>query len=68
LVDWDDVGWKESILKEVFLPLDVDLIKSIPLSLNWPSDRVEWHCAANGELYVKLAFYYPKAVHDGTDL
>ena len=55
LINRDTAKWNLEMLDKVFLPIDVEVIKDIPLSNAWPPDRVG---SPNGELTVKLAYHF----------
>ena len=42
LIDQDKFVWKESLVKELFLPHEADMILGIPLSSRRPPDRIAW--------------------------
>ena len=58
LINKDTAEWNLEMLHKVFLPIDVEVIKDIPLSNAWPPNRVIWHGSPNGELTVKLAYHF----------
>lgn len=43
LIDYDLMGWKVDMLNNLFSPQDVDLIKSIPISIGEREDKLVWH-------------------------
>ena len=49
--------WRESIIKKVFVPCDVDTILSIPLCTSWPRDKLIWHFESNEKFSVRLAYH-----------
>jgi hypothetical protein len=57
LIDDNLMTWKVNLLKEIFLPRDVDVIKQIPLSLRNPCDKLIWTGTTNGKFSVKSAYY-----------
>ncbi|KAJ8445805.1 hypothetical protein Cgig2_027886 [Carnegiea gigantea] len=57
-IDKDKGEWRVDVLELVFLPVDVELIKSIPLSCSWARDRIVCHFATNRELPVKTAYHF----------
>ena len=46
------------MLELIFLPVGVEIINQIPLSVSWTDDRVVWHYSNNGELTVKSAYHF----------
>jgi len=48
-IDRDKGDWRVDMLELLFLPVDVELIKCIPLSCSWPCDHIVWHYATHGE-------------------
>lgn len=57
-IDRDNGSWKEDMVNLAFLPVDAEIIMNIPLSLNFPPDRLIWHFSSNGELTVKSAYHF----------
>ncbi|KAJ8453270.1 hypothetical protein Cgig2_008154 [Carnegiea gigantea] len=57
-IDRDRGEWRVDMLELVFLSVDVELIKRIPLSVSWPKDRIVWHYSTNGELTVRSAYHF----------
>lgn len=49
--------WNKELLYETFLPIDVELILSIPLSEEPHNDRRIWHYTTSGEFTVKSAYH-----------
>lgn len=49
------VQWDEAKLQQYLLGEDVELIKSLPISMNAP-DRWIWHYDSRGEYYVKSGY------------
>lgn len=56
-----DRRWERSLLNSLFLNRDVELICSIPLSLNDKDDTLMWRHDIRGEYSVKFAY---RVVHD----
>ena len=52
LIDGDQMEWKEHLIRQCFLPKDVDAILSIPLSAHGASDRLIWAASKNGKFLV----------------
>lgn len=46
------------MLELVFLLVDVELIKRIPLSVSWPGVPVVWHYSSSGELTIRSAYHF----------
>ena len=57
LIDTDAMCWKFSVVDFIFLPHEAKAIKSIPLSVCFPSDRLVWAKTANGKFTVKSAYH-----------
>ena len=57
LIDKEAGGWKEDLVRQLFVPLDADIILSIPLSTSWPEDKLIWHYTSNGVFSVKSAYH-----------
>lgn len=65
LIDRDLGEWRVDMVDSIFLPIDVDVIKSIPLSTDWPPDRLTWHYSVTGSFTVKSAYYLIQEVKNG---
>ena len=57
LIDTDAMCWKFSVVDFIFLPHEAEAIKSIPLSVCFPSDRLVWAKTANGKFIAKSAYH-----------
>ena len=55
-IDLDVAGWKGGALDAVFLPHEAELIKSIPISLQLPEDKLIWALTSNGVFSVRSAY------------
>ena len=55
-IDPDVAGWKGGALDAVFLPHETELIKSIPISLQLPEDKLIWALTSNGVFSVGSAY------------
>ena len=55
-IDPDVAGWKGGALDVVFLPYEAELIKSIPISLQLPEDKLIWALTSNGVFSVRSAY------------
>ena len=55
-IDPDVAGWKGGALDAVFLPHEAELIKSIPISLQLPEDKLIWALTSNGFFSVCSAY------------
>ena len=57
LIDEENGGWREEMVREWFLTCDVDYILQIPLCDPWPNNKVIWHFDSKGEFTVKSAYH-----------
>jgi hypothetical protein len=57
LIDEQTKSWRMDIVQQVFLPMDVDTIKNIPLSSQLPEDKLMWIGDRRGFFTVKSAYY-----------
>ena len=57
LIDTNAMCWKFSVVDFIFLPHEAEAIKSIPLSVCFPSDKLVWAETANGKFTVKSAYH-----------
>ena len=56
LIDLNLMKWNVNLLKEIFVPRDVEVIQQIPLSLRKPCDKLIWTGTPNGKFTVKSAY------------
>ena len=56
LIDEDSKEWKWDLVSQCFLPQDIDVILSIPLSVTGARDRVIWDENKNERFTVKNAY------------
>ena len=56
LISHEPVGWKMQVIDTLFLPHEVDIIKSIPLSTHSPPDKLIWATTTNGLFSVHSAY------------
>ena len=56
LIDQDRFAWKESVVKELFLPHEADIILGIPLSFWHPPDRIAWAQTPTGMFSTSSAY------------
>ena len=56
LTDQDRFAWKESLVKELFLPHEADMILGIPLSSRRPLDRIAWAPTPSGIFTTSSAY------------
>jgi hypothetical protein len=52
-IDTTTVSWNTELLHKYFLPMDIEIIKAIPLSTRRMSGRWAWHYEKNGLLIVR---------------
>jgi len=57
LIDHDNVTWRESLVRDIFLPYDAECILSIPLCGSWPADNLIWHYSTHGLFSVRSAYH-----------
>ena len=57
LIDTEVKCWKSSVMDFIFLPHEVEAIKSIPLSVRLPPDKLVWDETANGKFTVKSDYH-----------
>ena len=56
LIDNEVSTWKAKFIREVFLPHEVDIILSIPLSPQIPEDSKVWAWSKNGLFTVRSVY------------
>uniref|UniRef100_A0A7N2MJJ8 Reverse transcriptase domain-containing protein n=1 Tax=Quercus lobata TaxID=97700 RepID=A0A7N2MJJ8_QUELO len=56
LIEVDRKSWKMDLLKQVFMPFEVENIGGIPLSIRLPEDKQIWAEASNGYFSVRSAY------------
>ena len=56
LIDQDRFAWKVSLVKELFLPHDADMILGIPLSFKRPPDYIAWAPTPSGIFTTNSAY------------
>ena len=56
LIDSHTAKWKNDVLDCLFLPFEANLIKSIPLSVTLPKDKLVWAVTNNGMFSVGSAY------------
>ena len=56
LIDSNNSCWNSGLIEKLFLPCEVDSIKSIPLSMRMPADKLIWAETNNGLFTVKSAY------------
>lgn len=55
--------WKEEVICQIFLPVDVEAILGIPLSIRMPSDCLIWAKTNNGCFIVRNAYKVAMNLH-----
>ncbi|KAL0356912.1 UNVERIFIED_CONTAM: hypothetical protein Scaly_1376900 [Sesamum calycinum] len=57
LMDDESGEWKVSRLREIFLPIDIEAILSIPLGRTLQPDLIVWHYTKDGRFSVRSAYH-----------
>ncbi|KAJ8443737.1 hypothetical protein Cgig2_029642 [Carnegiea gigantea] len=57
LIDHDNVPWRESLVRDIFLPYDAEYILSIPLCGSWPDHKLIWHYNNHGFFSVRSTYH-----------
>ena len=57
LINKEEATWKNEVLNALFLPNEAKVIKSIPLSSWFPSNKQIWALNSNGVFSVQSAYY-----------
>ena len=63
LIDGDQKEWKEDLIRQCFLPQDVEAILSIPLNAHGARDRMIWAENKNGKFTVRSAYKLAQDIH-----
>ena len=56
-IDTEAGCWREELVCQTFLPINVDIILQIPLCTSWPDDKLIWHYSADGVFSVRSAYH-----------
>jgi hypothetical protein len=56
LIDATTATWNETLIREVFLPMEADIILSIPLCTRWHYDFWAWNFERKGSFTVRSAY------------
>uniref|UniRef100_A0A2N9INQ2 Reverse transcriptase zinc-binding domain-containing protein n=1 Tax=Fagus sylvatica TaxID=28930 RepID=A0A2N9INQ2_FAGSY len=56
LIDAESMTWKKSLIEQIFLPRDSELILKIPLSPRRPPDKLIWSGSNKGQYTVKSGY------------
>ncbi|KAJ8429117.1 hypothetical protein Cgig2_016948 [Carnegiea gigantea] len=56
-IDKATVSRREELIRELFLPVDVDVILNIPLCPSWPQAKLMWHYTNDGTFTVRSAYH-----------
>nr|POE88885.1 hypothetical protein CFP56_47438 [Quercus suber] len=54
LIDKENASWKTEVVDALFLPHEVEVIKSTPLSVHLLADKQAWACSSNGVFTLAL--------------
>ena len=57
LMNKDEACWKSEVLTTLFLPHEVDVIRSVPLGYRLPEDKLIRAFSSNGLFSVKSVYY-----------
>ncbi|KAJ8425866.1 hypothetical protein Cgig2_028211 [Carnegiea gigantea] len=57
LIEFEAGTWRESHIREIFLPCDAEAILDIPPCVSWPANKLIWHFTATGVFTVQLAYH-----------
>ncbi|KAK4401746.1 hypothetical protein Sango_0915300 [Sesamum angolense] len=66
LVDDESGEWKVSRLREIFLPIDIETILSIPLGRTIQPDLIVWHYMKDGRFSIRSAYHLARSLKEGT--
>lgn len=58
LVDHTNHSWKSDLINQLFIPDDVKVISTIPLSIIDRDDKLVWFIAKNGLFSIKSAYHF----------
>ena len=56
LINFDTGNWHEELVRQTFIPTNVEVILSIPLSSRLPRDRLVWALTPKGSFTVKSVY------------
>ena len=56
LIDSEIGGWRDPLMRQVFIPTVVQSILSIPLSVRIPQDRLVWAFTPKGNFTIRNAY------------
>lgn len=56
--------WSEVLIKEIFLPIDVEIITSLPLSIMDVEDKLIWDYDRFGKYTTKSRYHVAKSIRD----
>ena len=56
LIDSKTSGWHDPLMRQIFIPTNVQSILSIPLSVRMPQDRLMWAFTPNGKFTIRNAY------------
>jgi hypothetical protein len=62
LIDPDTKSWNSSLISDIFMEEEAQLICNIPLSPLQPPDKMIWRCTKNGHFSVRSAYYMEKDI------
>jgi len=64
-IDKEAGCWREDMVRQMFLPVDAEMILRIPLCTSWPADKLIWHFTSNGSFSVRSAYHLLGALMRG---
>ena len=65
LIDKENASWKSEVVDALFLPHEVEVIKSIPLSVHLLANKQVWACSSNGVFMVRSAYWVAVEISKG---
>ncbi|KAJ8421864.1 hypothetical protein Cgig2_009349 [Carnegiea gigantea] len=57
LIDHDNACWRGNLIREYFLPVDAEVILTVPLCASWSHDKLIWRYSPDGAFSVQSAYH-----------